>query len=423
MPGFTVRLLACEEFRLDDAREKRISVNGLMRILFLSYWFPYPADNGSKLRIYHLIEGLAQEHEVTLLSFDHQGIREVPDALSEICQEVYFLPGKIYSSKSLRAFLGLFQAKPRALVDTFEPQMFELIKGVTAQHSFDLVIASQWYMASYQEAFKAVPAIFEEVELGIFEDMRLKAPTLVRRLRQELTFHKLQYYYRNHLKKFAACTVASQEEQQLLHAVIPHYESVEVIPNGVELTDYQDIHTDTESGRLIYTGSFRYHPNYDAMCWFMETIFPLIQHRHPQSKVVITGDHAGHPLPNRAAVELTGYVDDVRPLIASANVSLAPIRAGGGTRLKILEAMALRTPVVSTSKGAEGLEVEHGEQLLIANTPDEFAEAVIALMEDKSLRDRLVANAYQLIARKYDWSVIMPHFIELAENVVANHRN
>lgn len=393
-----------------------------MKILFLSYWFPYPPDNGSKLRIYHLIKGLAQAHEVTLLSFDHQGIESVPDELNQICRDVYFLPGKIYSSKSLRAFLGLFHAKPRALVDTFVPEMFEFIKTLTARHAYDLVIASQWYMASYQEAFRDVPAIFEEVELGVFEDMRVKAPTVMRRLRQELTFYKLQFYYRNHLKKFAACTVASQKEARLLQTIVPRYKTVEVIPNGVGLADYQDVHADTEPGTLIFTGSFRYHPNYDAMCWFLEAIFPKIQLRFPHSKVVITGDHAGRPLPNSQAVELTGYVDDIRPLVASASVSLAPIRAGGGTRLKILEAMALHTPVVSTSKGAEGLEVEHGDHLLIADTPGEFAQAVISLMEDASLRDRLVANAYRLIARKYDWSVIMPHFIGLSKSVVEAHK-
>ncbi|MEJ2706161.1 MAG: glycosyltransferase [Anaerolineales bacterium] len=389
-----------------------------MKILFLSYWFPYPADNGSKLRIFNLIKGLAQEHEVTLLSFDHQGISAVPDELNQICREVYFLPGKIYSSKSLRAFLGLFQAKPRALVDTFVPEMFDFIQQLVAQHKFDLVIASQWYMASYQAAFQDIPAIFEEVELGVFEDMRLKAPTLMRRLRQELTSYKLQTYYRKHLRKFAACTVASPEEERLLRTIVSQYGPVEIIPNGVGLADYQSVHAGAEPGTLIYTGSFRYHPNYDAMCWFLEEIFPKIQQRVSHSKVVITGDHAGRQLPNHQAVELTGYVDDVRPLIASASVSLAPIRSGGGTRLKILEAMALHTPVVSTSKGAEGLQVEHGKHLLIADTPEEFAGAVILLLEDQQLRNRLTEHAYQLIAQKYDWSVIMPRFINLAQSVV-----
>jgi glycosyltransferase involved in cell wall biosynthesis len=133
--------------------------------------------------------------------------------------------------------------------------------------------------------------------------------------------------------------------------------------------------------------------------------------------VTITGDHADLPLPPADNLALTGFVDDVRPLIASAWVSLVPIRVGGGTRLKILEAMALGTPVVATSKGTEGLDAKHGEHLLIADSPEAFAEAVIRLLQEPGLRRRLADKAYQLVQERYDLAALIPRFLDLVERV------
>jgi glycosyltransferase involved in cell wall biosynthesis len=153
------------------------------------------------------------------------------------------------------------------------------------------------------------------------------------------------------------------------------------------------------------------------MTWFLQEVYPRIQAQAPDVCVTITGDHADLPLPPADNVTLTGFVDDVRPLIASAWVSLVPIRVGGGTRLKILEAMALGTPVVTTSKGAEGLDAKHGEHLLIANSPEAFAEAVIRLLQEPGLRQRLADKAYQLVQERYDLAALMPRFLDLVERV------
>jgi len=135
-------------------------------------------------------------------------------------------------------------------------------------------------------------------------------------------------------------------------------------------------------------------------------------------RLFITGDHAGKSLPPAGNVTLTGYVDDVRPLVARAWASIVPLRIGGGTRLKILEAMALGTPVVATSKGAEGLEVRHGKHLLIADGPAAFADEVMRLLRDAELRAALAANGRRLVAERYDWATVMPGFLELVEQCV-----
>jgi glycosyltransferase involved in cell wall biosynthesis len=134
-------------------------------------------------------------------------------------------------------------------------------------------------------------------------------------------------------------------------------------------------------------------------------------------QLAITGDHGNLPLPQASNITLTGRVKDVRPLIASSWISLAPIFEGGGTRLKILEAMALGTPVVATSKGAEGLDFEVGRHLFVADAPRDFADAVCRLLKDPGLRRRLSEQASRLVTEKYNWSAVMPRFLSLVERV------
>ena len=389
-----------------------------MNILFLSGWYPYPPDNGSKLRIYNLIRGLAQRHEVTLISFASRLPDATPRELAAVCSTVHVVPQREYHPTSARALFGFFSPKPRVVVDIYQPEMAERIREAIARNRFDLIVASQWETAAYYQAFADTPAIFEEVELGVFDSKRAQAPTPLHRLRHELPLLKLRAYLARMLQRFGACTVVSESERQLLQRVVPRYPSVRVIPNGIDLRDYADVRCPPVPNTLIFTGAFRYFANHDAMQWFLSEAYPRIQANIPEVSLTITGDHADKPLPAARNVTLTGFVDDVRPHVASAWASVAPIRVGGGTRLKILEAMALRTPVVATSKGAEGLGARHDEHLLFADTGPDFADAVIRLLKDPELRRRIADGGYRLVSEKFEWSAIMPRVLSLADEVV-----
>jgi glycosyltransferase involved in cell wall biosynthesis len=221
------------------------------------------------------------------------------------------------------------------------------------------------------------------------------------------------------LPGFRACTVVSEVEKKLLEDFVPQCRNVHVIPNGIQTADYTDFpHPTPQPDTLIFTGSLSYSANLDGMHWFLTEVYPKVLMQNPAVKLIITGQSSNVSLPPVGNVTLTGHVEDIRPLIASAWISLAPIRIGGGTRLKILEAMALGTPVVATGKGAEGLQVKDGEHLLLADTPDQFSEAVNRLLQDGELRRKLAANSCSLIRQQYDWSVIMPDFLRLAEEAV-----
>jgi glycosyltransferase involved in cell wall biosynthesis len=154
------------------------------------------------------------------------------------------------------------------------------------------------------------------------------------------------------------------------------------------------------------------------MDWFLQHVYPRIQAQVPSVHLTITGDHGDRPLPTARGVTLTGFVEDVRPVVAAASVSLAPILTGGGTRLKILEAMALGTPVVSTGKGAEGLAVKDGVHLMLADDPAEFANAVVHLLNGPQASQALAADARRLVGERYNWQSVMPRFLDLLDAVI-----
>jgi polysaccharide biosynthesis protein PslH len=389
-----------------------------MNILFLSGWFPYPPANGSKLRIYNLLRKLAEHHKVTLITFADQPEETLDLAtLRSFCQEVHVARWAAFQPDSAQARLNFLSPKPRWLITAYSPQMEALIREAVATDHYDVVIASQINLAFYRYCFAHLPAIFEEVEVGSMYEQYAYAPSTWQRLRYGLTWIKHRQYLSTLLRQYDICTVASEQERHLIKQAVIGDCRIEVIPNCVDVASYADVNEDVKPNSLIFTGAFTYAPNYEGMRWFLSKVFPLVQAEIPDVHLTITGNHADLPLPPNDAVTRTGFVDDVRPLIARAYASVVPLHTGGGTRLKILEAMALGTPVVATSKGAEGLDAQGNVHLLVADQPDVMAQAVVRLLREPGLRQRLADQAYHLVKEQYDWSRMMPRFLDLVEQV------
>jgi glycosyltransferase involved in cell wall biosynthesis len=393
-----------------------------MNILFLSGWFPYPPDNGSKIRIYNLLKGLANRHQVTLLAFYRTpDIKDRVQVLQTICRKVEVVPWKEFNPGGIPAMMGFVSVRPRSVVDTFSPQMQRLIEiELSAGSRYDVVIASELTMAVYQKSFRGYPALLEDIELAAIYDAFIQTAYPFHRLRHGLTWLKTRRYVAGLLRGFETCTVVSDIEREILSRIAPAFRPVEIIPNCLDVRNYEGIEAQPEPGTLIFTGSLAYSANYDAVCFFLRDIYSLIKKAVPDVTFCVTGRTDGIRLPadvGNTSVDFTGYVDDVKPLIANSWASVVPLRAGGGTRLKILEALALGTPVVTTSKGAEGLDVCHGEHLLIADDPAGFAACVVDLLRDVGLRAKLAANGKRLVEEKYDWAAVMPRFLSLVERV------
>jgi len=395
-----------------------------MKILFLSTWFPYPPDNGSRIRAYNLLKKLARRHEISLVSFVRDDEGKTHGDLPGLCSSIETVPWIEYAPRRLRALLGFLSPTPRSVVDTFSPEMAQLVAQKLASGKFDVVVASETGTAPYVQRSRAGPAVLDEFQTAIIKDAYERAEKPTVRFRNWLTWTKCRRYVASLLRCFDACVVASARERAHVAEIVPDYGNVHIIPNGVDVDVCRPGLAEPATDTLVHSGALTWSANYDAVFYFLSEILPLIRQHAPDVQLKVTGSTrnvAINRLPSLDGVVFTGYVDDIHPVVAGSWACVVPLRIGGGTRLKILEAMALGTPVVSTSKGAEGLDVTHGENILIADDPREFAAQTVRLLRDPELRRHLAENGRRLVEQRYDWRLIGEQFNRLVE-AVANKR-
>lgn len=394
-----------------------------MRILALTSWWPEPANNGSRLRIASLLRALAQRHDIHLISFFQEPVTEAQiRRMREICIAVEAIPQPAWRPRPGEQILSLWHPEPSSFRATWSAA-FDACVRRAAIDAPDMVIAFETGVARYALSVPGVPRLLEELEVGNFYTHVLLQTTPHRRLRAWLTWRKQAAYIRHLLGHFDACTVVSANEQRLTHAIAPDA-TVYVLPNGT------DVHTGDQSwgapqpDTLIYPGALTFDANFDAVDYFLREIFPHVKARRPKVRFVVTGNAPPTrraALPQVEGVEFTGYIPDVRPVIARSWCEVVPLRSGGGTRLKVIEALALGVPVVSTPKGIEGLALEHDHHVLVADSPESFATATLRILDQPELRARLAEAGRRRVAELYDWRIIGERLNDLI-NEVAERR-
>jgi glycosyltransferase involved in cell wall biosynthesis len=396
-----------------------------VNILFLSTWFPYPPDNGSKLRVYHLLRTLAKDHAVTLVSFTFDTARpEQPGDLRSLCSDMQVVPVNPFAvnrAGTLRTFLSVRPVASRPI-----PTMSWLVADVLRSGAFDVVIASTEMMADYALQAPPGPVRILEEHNAMTRWMReryAEQTNPLQRLRCWASWQKMRRNEARLFNRFDLVTMVSEQDRTTCLADLPGYSGpVAVVPNGVDCQHNQPGVAQPQPNAMIYNGALTYSANFDAMRYFLADIWPQVKAAEPGASLRITGRTEGvrlQEMPLRDGVSLTGYLPDIRPAVAGAWACVVPLRMGGGTRLKILEAMALGTPVVATSKGAEGLAVTPEQDILIADTAPRFAEQTLRLLRDPGLRQRLSENGRRLVEREYSWSSIGERFNALVESVAA----
>lgn len=395
-----------------------------MRILVLSTWFPYPLSQGSKIRAYHLIKGLAQRHDLALVSFQDTPLEPCwLDHMRQVCQKVEIAQHNPFAYNRIGKLRGWLSPRPSAVLASHSPEMAHQVRRLVAEWNPERILALTFVTAPYALAVPRIPKIVDIDNLMtpmLYEDYRRSKQPL-QRIRNWLACEKFRHYERWLYRQFNLCLVVSEQDRikalDLMHLKMSQ---VGMISNGVDTTYHRAAFNDQAPETIIFNGALTYAANYDAMDYFLRDIFPLVREGAPKAHLSITGSTKGVAINRLIAdshVTFTGYLEDIRPAVSSSCVCVVPLRMGGGTRLKILEAMALGTPVVSTSKGAEGLDVEAGKHLLIADTPSEFAAQTVRLLREPLLRQSVVTHAAHLIIEKYDWVKIGQHLCDLVESV------
>lgn len=390
-----------------------------MRLLIVSPWFPYPPDNGSRLRAWHLIQRLAAHHEVRLVvgCQDDAIGRTLPlDLPATIVPWHWHTPGATGKAGAVRALLS---TTPRSILETPNPVFVAAIERELTQ-SPDAVLAMELGSDAYLPTHFPCPVVLDQVELSGLEHAWKSAPTPRERLARWLTYQKGIGYWRRRLARYSLLTAVSQSEAEAVERLSG--KAAQVVPNGVATREYTCRSTTAGvPGRMIYNGALSYAPNKEAVLWFVEAILPKIVEQVPDAHLVVTGraESAPDTLKTHPRVLLTGFLPDLRPALAEAQVCVVPLRAGGGTRLKILEAWAAGLPTVATRIGAAGLEGGHdGDHLFLADVPTVFAEKTVALLRCATKRQVLASNARALVEARYDWDVIVEGLSEALQRVV-----
>lgn len=378
-----------------------------MKILFLSRWSPYPPENGIMMRNYQLVRGLTASHcEVDCLTFaDLKTSADVIQRQTD-CRAVELFEIE-QNGGSVTDFLS---KTPRSIKVTHSHMLEERLGGLTG--SYDVVIASMVDMLPYALVVKEkynTPILLEDLELALYRDQARLS------MRQRLMWGKWQGYLKENLRRVDAVTAVSAEEVTLTRSLSQEAQ-VELIPNGVTIPQASGFEKKPEPMTLIYAGSLTYSANYDAMDWFLAEVFPLIVAECPSVILLITGRTDGVDLTGlnlNDNVTITGFIDDITSAIQGSWLSIVPLRVGAGTRLKILESLALGTPVISTPKGMEGLDLEG---VCVEDAAETFASETINILRDSALRERMAEDGIQAV-KKYDWHTITAQFVDLCRRV------
>jgi sugar transferase (PEP-CTERM/EpsH1 system associated) len=387
-----------------------------MRILWLKSDPLLPLDKGGRLRSWHLMRHLARRHQITFLSFAETAIDSTSFAgMSQVAERVITIARRERPKGSLRFYADvaahLGDSLPYA-VGTYRSAAFRSrIQDLLEQNTFHLVVCD--FLAPAVNLPPALPCASMLFTHNVESELwRRHAEThsgrIARRL-YDVQYRRMRAYEDSALQRFDGILAVSHSDRETFERLYPdvRVKPMWVIPTGVDTEYFAPATASAPEPRLVFTGSMDWLPNEDAMRFFCHDVLPLIRAEEPRARLAIVGRTPTAAVRALADehIEVTGTVADIRPFMQKATVYVVPLRIGGGTRLKIFEAMAMGQPVVSTTVGAEGLPVVSGEHAIIADGPRAFADAVLSLLRDSKRRQALGAAARKLVVEQYDWSV------------------
>jgi polysaccharide biosynthesis protein PslH len=383
-----------------------------MKLLWVKTDFLHPTTRGGQIRTLETLRRLHQWHEVHYVAFEDPTQPEGLARSGEYCSKAYPVAHQLVDKGSpvfaLQLAGGLLSRLPVAVSRYRSAAMQRKLAEITQREKFDCIVCDFLFPAPNMPRLEECLLFQHNVEATIWKRYagHNSGP---KKFYFQLQAKRMQQYEREvcrAVRKVIAVSEADAEAMRRDYGA----ERVFAAPTGVDLDYFARPEHCEKTADLAFLGSMDWMPNIDGITWFVREVLPLIRAKRPECTLAIVGRRPG-PEVRRLAdqdqrIKLTGTVSDVRPWLFGAEVSIVPLRIGGGTRLKIYESMAAKSPVVSTAIGAEGLDVAHGQNISIADSPCDFAESCLSLLDNPAERERLANSAWNLVASKYSWEVV-----------------
>jgi sugar transferase (PEP-CTERM/EpsH1 system associated) len=387
-----------------------------MRALYFSPRICWPTISGAHLRDFYFARHLARNAQLTYIGLVNDDASGAADLLGEKLgngAEVIALR-RDRSYRPANIVRGLIGPTPLNVLNFTSPAVMADVERVVRERSFDVAQIESMHLIAYARRIREIAPRtrlildWHNIESEILARYAENDGNPLRSAYAKRTSTLSRGVETDLLRLCDAHTVCSAREREVLLARVPDAR-IEVVGNGVDCEFFAQAPSETVARQdVLFMGRMDYHANIDAALYFVREVWPLVRQRRPKLRLTIVGAQPPKQILalREQGITVTGTVDDVRPYYRSALVSVVPLRVGGGTRLKVLEAMAAGTPVISTTLGAEGLATTHGRDILIADSPAAMADAIVSLQAESPLWHELVANGRDLVRERYDWAVV-----------------
>ena len=399
----------------------------VVRILMITDRIPFPVVAGASLRVYSLLRRIAREHEVWLTALNATPEDGLAVAhLRQFCSGVETADAGPAGAlaRPLDGLRYVLAGKPPDLRLHYSLRLADRIRQIVTRVRFNMVDIEFGHMGLYLELLprelqqRSVWGL-HDIDWSRYARISSLEPKVRRKLRLWLHARMMRSWKPRHAARFRRCVTVSELDRSLLLTANPRLH-VDVVPNGVDTETHQPLEPAGASPALIFVGDMGYLPCADAVVSFCRDVLPRVRRAVASNvEIWIVGINPSSDVKalEGNGIHVTGRVDDVRPYYSRSTVCVVPLRAGGGTRLKILEAMALGRPVVSTSVGCEGLKVIDGEHLFIADHAEAFADRTARLLRDEALRRYIASRARELVVNHYDWDIIARQLMQIYTEV------
>lgn len=400
-----------------------------MKILFLTQIVPFPPDAGPKVKTWHVLRSLTgQGHSVTLVSFIRPEEKQHVAVLEGLCEAVYGVPIHRSRLADIGYMVRSYLTQRPFLVERDDLRsMQELVNRLVQEGDFDFIHADQLTMVQFAvRGASAIPGKSPRVIM----DAHNAVWTIVERMEETARWFlkpvlgveakRVKHYEGELLQTVDHVLAVTETDRACLEEAMRSLRShkngraapITVIPIAVDTQQQQPVIRRTGSKNIVTLGTLHYPPNADGIRWFLNQVFPLIRQHVPEATLTIIGKNPPQDFLDLAArnpevIKVTGYVPDLAPYLKESALMVVPVRAGGGMRVRILEAFAYAMPVVTTTVGLEGIDATPERDVLVADVPMDFANRVIELLKDASLQEKLSVNGRQLAEAKYDWQVVL----------------